>query len=447
MRNRRMRGLARAARGAMTGSGLGRAGCRLARARSGQVAIIFGLMAVPMMFAAGAAVDYGRRNAAKSQLDAALDAAVLAVVSQKANTISAVSLTNAETQFRAEAAKVPGVSDVTFVPSPVTGVSTLSLSATYTAKVRTLLSGMMRVPTMAVAGTSASQRNVFQYIDFYLLLDNSPSMGLAATDADVTKMMNATKTTSPPDGCAFACHKLNSNGTENTSDYYHVARNNGVKLRIHVLRDAVAALVDEAKSSMTLSQQFRMETWTFSDIQTRLTALTTNLDQAKTDSARIDLAYSYQNETDNQTAYERAIAKMNATVPASGNGVAATSPIRFLFFVTDGVQDTPIDGSVSNPSAGNTFGSNRFLSPIDPTTCKAMKDKGIRVGIVYTAYLPLYKDGFYNGHVKPFEANIPTALRACASDDLFFPVATGGEITAAMLKLFKASLASVRITN
>ncbi|WP_375454714.1 TadE/TadG family type IV pilus assembly protein [uncultured Methylobacterium sp.] len=435
------------ARAAMTASGLGRAGYRLARARSGQVAIIFGLAVVPMMFAAGAAVDYGRRNAAKSQLDAALDAAVLAVVSQKSNTISAVSLTNAETQFRAEAAKVPGVSNVTFVPSPVNGVSNLSLSATYTAKVRTMLSGMMKVPTMAIAGMSASQRNIFQYIDFYLLLDNSPSMGLAATDADVTKMMNATKGTSPPDGCAFACHKLNGNGTENTSDYYHVAQNNGVKLRIHVLRDAVAALIDKAKSSMTLSQQFRMETWTFSDIQTRLTALTTSLDQAKTDSARIDLAYSYQSEADNQTAYERAIAKMNATVPASGTGVTATSPIRFLFFVTDGVQDTPIDGSVSNPSAGNTFGSNRFISPIDPTTCKAMKDKGIRIGIVYTAYLPLYTDGFYNAHVKPFEANIPTTLKTCASDGLFFPVTTGGDITAAMLKLFETAVASVRITN
>jgi hypothetical protein len=39
------------------------------------------------------------------------------------------------------------------------------------------------------------------YIDFYLLLDNSPSMGVGATPADVAKMVNNT-----PDACAFACH-------------------------------------------------------------------------------------------------------------------------------------------------------------------------------------------------------------------------------------------------
>lgn len=78
-----------------------------ARSRSGQVAITFALVMLPVLFATGAAVDYGRRNAAKAQLDAALDGAVLAVISQKTNSISSTSLLNMETQFRAEAAKVP----------------------------------------------------------------------------------------------------------------------------------------------------------------------------------------------------------------------------------------------------------------------------------------------------------------------------------------------------
>jgi hypothetical protein len=39
-------------------------------------------------------------------------------------------------------------------------------------------------------------------IDFYLLLDNSPSMAVAATPADVT-----TNATSSQGGCAFACHE------------------------------------------------------------------------------------------------------------------------------------------------------------------------------------------------------------------------------------------------
>ncbi len=164
-----------------------------ARSRSGQVAITFALVMLPVLFATGAAVDYGRRNAAKAQLDAALDGAVLAVISQKTNSISSTSLLNMETQFRAEAAKVPGVTVTSFNPgTPVSNSATLSLAASYTATVKTTISSLMQVPVMNINGSSSSTRNMFQYINFYLLLDNSPSMGLAATDTDVANMKIAT---------------------------------------------------------------------------------------------------------------------------------------------------------------------------------------------------------------------------------------------------------------
>ncbi|MEG9527137.1 MAG: pilus assembly protein TadG-related protein, partial [Hyphomicrobiales bacterium] len=189
------------------------------QARSGQVAILFAVMAIPMLFASGAAIDLGRRNAAKTQLDVAVDAAVLGVITQKTNTLTDVMLTNARTQFLADAAKVPGVTITSFVLTPAPGATQVGLTATYTATVRTTLGSMMNVVTMKIAGQSASVRNVAQYIDFYLLLDNSPSMGLAATTADIANMK---RVTSP--ACAFACHLLNSNGTENTKDNYNIAK-------------------------------------------------------------------------------------------------------------------------------------------------------------------------------------------------------------------------------
>ncbi|MBE7202194.1 MAG: hypothetical protein INR70_30930, partial [Parafilimonas terrae] len=153
---------------------------------------------MPILFASAAAVDYGRRNAAKARLDAALDGAVLAVMSQKTNTISTTALQTMETQFRTEAAKVPGVTVTSFTPgTPVNGASTVSLTASYTATVKTTLASMMKISAMNIGASASSTRNLFQYINFYLLLDNSPSMGLAATDADVSNMKNATG------GCAF----------------------------------------------------------------------------------------------------------------------------------------------------------------------------------------------------------------------------------------------------
>lgn len=419
---------------------------RFRAARSGQVAIMFAVMSIPILFASGAAIDYGRRNAAKSQLDAAVDGAVLAVISQKTNTISSDTLANMKTQFLAEAAKVPGVTVTSFVSTPVTTSSTVSLSATYTATVKTTLGSMMKIPVLNIGGTSASTRNVLQYINFYLLLDNSPSMGLAATDADVTNLKRVTN------GCAFACHEhtYDSKGNitgDNANDNYHVAQKNNITLRIQMVRNAVTALVDQAVASTTLAQQFQMEMWTFNDstTQTRLQAMTPTLSSVKSAAANIDIAYAYYNQADNQSDFERAIAKMNSTIPASGTGLTAASPIRFLFFVTDGVEDTA--GSVTNGSAGFQINSNRFLGPLSPSTCNALKTNNVRIGIVYTQYLPLYDNDFYNAYVKPYENNIGPMLKACASDGLYFPVSSGGDITAAMLQLFSTAVASVRITN
>ncbi|WP_336487876.1 TadE/TadG family type IV pilus assembly protein [Methylobacterium nigriterrae] len=421
---------------------------RIVRERSGQVALTFGLALVPLLFATGATIDYGRRNAAKVRLDAALDAAVLAVTSQKVNTISATALASVQTQFLADAARVPGVTVTSIVPAPIGDGTTVGLTASYTATVRTTLGSLMGVRDLAISGTASGTRNLSQYIDYYLLLDNSPSMGLAATSADISNMQQVTS-----DKCAFACHEhtFDAQGNvtgDNLNDHYHIAQKYNIKLRIHVLRDAVKSLVDRAKSSMLLPQQYRMEMWTFSDFQTKISSLTTNLDQTKSDAGLIDLAYGYRSKSANQTSYERALARMNGVVPAGGSGATQAEPIRFLFFVTDGVQDTPVDaGGVSDPGSGGFVNSNRFISPINPATCQAMKDKGIRIGIIYTTYLPLYDNPFYNKWVKPFESGIAPRLQACATDGLFFPVETDGSISVALQKLFDASVASVRLTN
>ena len=414
---------------------------------SGGVAIVFALLLIPILFAIGGAIDYGRRNSVKTQLDAALDGAILAVMAQKTNTISAANIATMESQFRTEAGKLAGVTITSFTPSaPVNGASSLSLSASYTAAVRTTLGAMMKVPALNIGSTSASTRNLFQYINFYLLLDNSPSMGLAATDVDVTNMQRVTG------GCAFACHEhtYDSKGNvtgDNLNDNYHVAQKNNIKLRIQVMRDAVAALVDQANASMTLFQQFQMEMWTFNDStsQTRLQAMTPTLSLIKSAAPNVDIAYAYYNQADNQTDFERAISKMNTVIPASGSGITAASPIRFLFVVTDGVEDT--GGSITNQGSGFQINGSRFIGPLSPTTCNTLKNNNVRIGIVYTQYLPLYTNDFYNSYVKPYETKIGPMLKACASDGLYFPVSSGGDITSAMLQLFSTAVASVRISN
>ncbi|MCJ2082709.1 TadE/TadG family type IV pilus assembly protein [Methylobacterium sp. J-090] len=418
------------------------------------MAILFILMAVPILFASGAAVDYGRRNAAKVQLDASLDAAVLALMAEKTNTISAASIANAETQFRTEASKLSGVTITSFVmvPVPVNATGQLGVTATYGATVKTTLSSMMQVAAMPIAGRSGGERTISQYTDFYLLLDNSPSMGLGATQADIDNLtkLTAKQTSDRRKNCAFACHEtkvVNGKTVDDTDDNYYLAKKNNIKLRIDNLREATQSLVDTAVQKTKFPNQYRMAIYTFSDIFTEVAPLTTTLSTVRTSAGKIDLAYSYPDDRDTQTSYIRALPQIAGKIPNSGSGVTADAPIRFLFFVTDGVQDAVTDGKVMGPYDKKTWWTDRFLGAIDPALCTSMKNRNIRIGVIYTTYLPLPNNDFYKEYVAPVAANIPENLRQCASDGLFFPVSTGGDINTAMQKLFEAALASTRITR
>ena len=73
-----------------------------------------------------------------------------------------------------------------------------------------------------VSGVSEASAQAPPNIDFYVLLDNSPSMALPATPAGITQMQSLT-TTKPGQGagnggCAFACHQASTNNSDTTGN-------------------------------------------------------------------------------------------------------------------------------------------------------------------------------------------------------------------------------------
>jgi hypothetical protein len=118
---------------------------------------------------------------------------------------------------------------------------------------KTQFLGIIGASTMTMSGGSVSTANMPKYVDFYLLLDNSPSMGVGATPTDVQIMVNNTS-----DKCAFACHDVS-----NSNNYYNLAKSLGVTTRIDVLRTATQQLMDTAASTETYSNQFRMAIYDF----------------------------------------------------------------------------------------------------------------------------------------------------------------------------------------
>lgn len=420
---------------------LGRAADRLRKFRHdkrGNISLLFGLTLLPLLWMVGSAIDYSLATAAKVKLDSAADAAVLAAVNRSALTMSA-------SAAQATAANMFSVqSDVAWVASKDASVS-VSDSATgrtatvrYSAQIQTQMMKLAGFSTMELTGSSTAASALPTYIDFHLLLDNTPSMGVAATPTDVAKMVANTS-----DKCAFACHDLS-----NSNDYYKLAKRLGVTMRIDVVRQATQSLMDTAAAAAVVPEQFRMAIYTFGSscngtALTTITSLTASLSSAKTAANAIDLmTVPYQNYNSDQcTDYDNILAAMNNAIATPGSG-AVSSPQKFLFFVSDGVADAYYPTTCTKRTTGG-----RCQEPLTVATCTAIKRRGIQIAVLYTTYLPLPTNAWYNTWIAPFSSEIPANMQSCASPGFYFEVSPTQGIADAMTKLFQKAVTQARLTN
>jgi Flp pilus assembly protein TadG len=433
---------------------------RFRRDRSGNIAVIFSIAVLPVLYSVGCAVDYSRATQFRSKLQAASDAATVGSVAKAApGFIAAGSMTS-------DGPIAAGVTDATNIfnanMNGVTGYTLGAMTATmtkasnlitsnvqFTATVPTMFLGLMGRNSITVTGTSTSKTDMPLYIDFYLMLDNSPSMGVGATPADVTKMVNNTS-----DQCAFACHDYND-----SNNYYNLAKTLGVTTRIDVLRTATQSLMDTATATQTYSNQFRMAIYDFGasskTIGLRaLYTLSSSLTSAKTAAGNIDLMGVYGNNdaytSDKDTQFSTVFPAINTEISSPGAGTS-TAPLKYLFFVSDGVADE-YNAACLKPKASG----NRCQSPLDPSLCTTIKNRGIKIAVLYTTYLALPTNSWYNTWISPFNAGpygpspnsqIAQNMQSCASSGLYFEVSPTQGISDAMNALFQKAVADARISG
>ncbi|MBV8565346.1 MAG: pilus assembly protein [Methylobacteriaceae bacterium] len=449
-------------------SRLGEALTGFASDKNGNVAMMFGLIMVMMVALGGFAIDYSRASSAEVQLNSTADSVALAAVSVSGNpNLNQPNQAQAQAMFQAAAANIPGVTLTNVSLTSTPGVSGLSVTVNYTATIDTFFANFIGIPTLSLGGSASSARKLPAYVDFYLLLDNSPSMGLAATPTDISNMQALT-----PDSCAFACHQHSFDGSgniigDNLNDYYHLAKNNNITTRIDVLRSASQSLTTTAKGSETISNQFRMAIYTFSDTFQTIAGLSSDLSTVAANANAIDLAYAYYDQRDAQTSFDTALSYINTIMPDPGDGSNSSAPQEFLFFVTDGVEDEPAgNGSGggdqadkpssyqppnTQPNLGNLLAGNvnskRLITTINPSLCTAIKARGIKIAVLYTTYLPVTVNAFYNQWVAPISSSIPTQLQYCATPGFYFEVNPSQGIGDAMTKMFEQALSVARLTK
>ena len=117
-------------------------------ARHGSIALVFGLAAIPLMTAVGAAVDFSRGGATKAAMQGAVDSTALQLV-QDAGTLPNADLTSKATALFTAMFNSPDVQnvDVTAQYDSGTGI----LTVTGSAGVPTTFMGMIGMETMDVA--------------------------------------------------------------------------------------------------------------------------------------------------------------------------------------------------------------------------------------------------------------------------------------------------------
>jgi Flp pilus assembly protein TadG len=407
----------------------------------GNVAVLFGLATIPLMLAVGAAVDYSFASAIRTKLNAVADAAALAVVNRSALSLSTGAAEKmARDIFNAQAADIERVTIRDVSATVTNGSNGRTAVVSYTANTPTSILGLMNVKRIKLAGKAYAAAAKPTYIDFYLLLDNTPSMGVGATTADINTMVANTS-----DQCAFACHDLSD-----SNNYYKLAKKLGVQMRIDVVRTATQKLMDTATATQIVPSQFRAAIYTFGTTCTSLglstvATLTSSLSSAKAQAGNIDLmTIPYQGYNNDQcTNSDSALSALNTAITTPGDGSTSAQPQKILFFVTDGVADASNPGSCSKPITGGT----RCQEPMDVSFCTTMKNRGVKIAVLYTTYLPLPTNAWYNTWIAPFQSQLGGNMQSCASPGLYFEVSPTQGISEAMTALFQKAVGQARLTQ
>ena len=482
--------------------------------RRGNVAMMYALMLPVLLFGAGFAVDYTHAMQVQTKLDAAADAAVLAALTpammEQTDATAKTAATNLFTAMaNAQGSLIAADTVVTVnVCSPTAcSAGQRTVTVAYTAANQNIFSSVLGASAIVIQGSSTAKASAAPNIDFYLLLDNSPSMALPATQTGINSMVALTSQQDGGNGCAFACHQASTGNSDtagnpywnpsNTTqtctgaatgkkndpnagcvqmDDYQVAKTNNITLRIDELNSAVTTLMATAQATTNASPQVPPPAYRFAAYSldstyaigfTQLMALTSSYVSGwATASPNFQLMEMYSNnnvcatsgsnpcgaaggvgdvETNFDTALNSSNMNSTTTMPTPGNGtnVSGDKPQEVLFIVTDGVVD-----EVNSSTCTQALTGSRCQEPITPSLCTAIKNRGIRIAVLYTTYLPVPTNSWYASWIAPFQPQISTQLQSCASSsNLFYQAAIGEDLGAALSTLFNTVTNSAHLTN
>lgn len=421
---------------------------RMLRNKRGNFGVLTSIMIVPIFMAAGLGVDVTNGFAVKAELDNAADTAALAALagasadsryrsgdSSKINKAIKQDSREGQRFLKANIADEYGVTLNSLNVNVTTDGLDVVAEVAYVASVKTTLMGLFSNNTMEISNKVKASTRLAEKMNFYMLLDNTPSMGVAASVADIATMVNNT-----PDKCAFACHAVND-----SDNRYNLAKKLGVKMRIDMVRESTQQLMDTAKQEEVFNGQFKVGIYTFGAKaeEIKLTSVSnpsSDFAAQKNMASKVDLmSIPYQGyNNDQQTSFDTILDQMEKVVSADTHVGDDTQKVIFL--VSDGVGDSQKPYSCTKRLTGS-----RCQEPIDTRACAKIKDKGFSIAVLYTTYLPLPTNSWYNSWIAPFQTQIADKMKECATPGLFAEVKPNEDLPQAMITLFRNSTKTPRL--
>ncbi len=467
---------------------------RFRRDRRGNIVTVFALTLVPILAAVGGAVDYSQAIRMKTKLQSAADAASVGSVSFKSSGFLAAQamtgdgpvaagVTDAKNIFNGDVSGISGFSNLNLTATVTKSGTQLTSLVQFSASVPATFLQVIGYQNLTVTGSSSSTAGLPTYLDFYLMLDVSGSMGLPSTNGEQTRLaaINPDNYALYPNGCTFACHFSaanacnNSQQKYNTNGYclgYSLSRTAGnssnspvtacstpgtsacIQLRADAVGYAVQQLLQTANTTAKVANQFRIGLYPFIRNLYSYFALTSSISGSPTNPSTINYAAANLATLldtgvnsalgSGGTHFENAFPSMNSLIASVGNGSSWNNTLPYVFLVTDGAQNNQIQWNGS-------WSGNNNATVMDTTLCAPLKNRGIIVSILYIPYQTIQNPtSFANNEdyaVNAIIPNIPATLQACASPNFFFTANTPADITTALNLMFNKALATAHITN
>jgi Flp pilus assembly protein TadG len=192
--------------------------------RRGNVAIIFAFATIPLVSAIGCAVDLSLATRMQAKLQSAADGATVASISQKSlGYIAATQMTgdgsitagvtDANNVFDGNMSTIGGYTNLQRTSTVTKAGIKLTSNVTFHADVPVTFMKVIGLQTLTVRGSSTSTASLPPYLDFYLTLDVSGSMGLPSTTSEAKRLqyLSPDNYRQYPTGCTLACHFTQQN--------------------------------------------------------------------------------------------------------------------------------------------------------------------------------------------------------------------------------------------